>query len=1624
MKVAAPYPSQKSRPASRDLDRYTLIEKLGEGGMGVVWRARDKKTGSDVAIKVMKNNSDAESHELFIREWKTLSDLSHPNIVDVRDTDVFHEDNEQKPFFVMPLLRGFTLANLIRRSSERLTCGRVVEIFVQVCRGLQAAHQRGLIHRDLKPSNIFVMDDDTVKIIDFGVVHLAGAHSVAGQKGTYEYMSPEQIQLGELTPATDIFSVGVSLYEALTGRKPFTGRSLDETLHAVLKLIPPPVSEINPAIPHTISQVVHKCVAKQPINRFSSAKELGENLAKAYRNETIFDVNRISDRLERIRSAVKSDDLAFASELLLELQSEGHIHPEIARLGMQIESIQKQKRIEHLLSGARTRIEQGEIPLGLEKLRELLELAPENSEALALKTLAENQRSEAQAGKWMELAHTHLGNCDFAAARHAAEEALNSRPTDTRAIQLLRRIESVEVEAKRVREQKEQLYLSALRHYQEGEIESAFSRLGRLFSVVRSRPEGSMPERDAIYESFYKEVCSEHDLIHARIEEAQRHLQDENFSQALAICSERLAKYPNNATFQTLKIQIEDAERQKISADLASASKSADAEPDLDRRANIWREACDRHPNDPQFAQQLSVTSERRDLVNSIVAKAHQFGEKGMYNEELAQWEMLRNIHPRYPGLIFELEQCKRRRDLQARNEEKAQMVEEIVRLMEAQEFSRALEKAAAALQEFPKDSELAGLEKLSQEGLERSLECTRLFAAAQAEAASNHRYTAVELLNQALMLEPRNSSVQEVLINLLIEQARSELDQDLSAAEALYRQARALNPAHRTVRSFDLEISTATRQRFVGEYLTEARGLVAVGKPETAWERVHEALATYPQEARLQQYRDFLIKNHPELELRAKQAEAQKRPADEGLSEEGRLKGELEQPSEASVITSAEMGQEELGSLLRGPTSTLNPGSSQPAAERLDHGSETVLFNCSSPSQPEPLVDRIQRLADVQRRRVQSMYQSLRSNSLFVRGAAGAVLTLTAAGAGIALYLHQHGRTSTTGIHANLVHVTTNPRDSVLTTAGVAQHGHDFIVDENRDKVIEVSHPGYLSRLIHLRASDKVVNVALDALPVKVSVITADEHGEVSLDGSAAGTLVNGAIDGLEVAADGKEHTIEIIESGGRLTSVGFQANPGQAPTVLLPAKGKTRRDMFIIAGMGQTATIYGGEDLKSAKLGGSPFAFTRSGANVNLANGTPTAISYAVGNRSGTLTLEGSDSPSLTVRSIELTSELWITANVVAATLTANGKPVSRSGRGWRITSPGTYDLVLSAENFKPQSWTATLKAGQSIRDARRLDLIPGPVAVLSGLTISGGTPGAVVDVDGNPTAVLEADGSAHLTANLSAGHHQIRIHKEGFCSTRELGVDAAPPADVHVEAGTLDPCARLTLQPGSIPATVRAARIGDPNARWVELSPRKATSLPAGNYRLAVESEHNGSYGTEIRLEAGSNADFTPQFAPLQECKLEHAANGSFDGNGAKPHNGAAFTYLSAGCLNVNLTITRPKPGFTGKRKVDWVIETSESAGRIAWEMDGERISRKGVIGDQAFDRRSAILPPGMHGDGNPYVIRIRVEGSRVVISDGEGAVLDDYTPQNSILQHLSGARLGVKSSAGFTFAGGGM
>jgi len=854
--------------------RYEVKAVLGEGGMGVVYRAYDPPPmNRDVALKTLLEFPDQMSLQLFYKECEVLKSMCHPNIVEIFDIGEFEDGGHRKPFFVMPLLRGQTLDQLIRNASHRLTVERVVEIMAQACRGLQAAHEHGLVHRDLKPSNLWVMEDDSVKIIDFGVAHTMDSHTRTSgfQKGTLLYMAPEQIQFKPVSPQSDIFSLAVVCYEAHSRRQPFRGTSEEAVVDSILKHIPPPASEINPAVNQAISRVVHKAMAKQPWNRFDTAREFGETLQKALRNQAIelFDPARIKPRITRAAKALESGDYQFADEIVGELEAEGNLDPELTLLRTQIDQVVRQKTIAQLMESARARYEEDEDPLALQKIQDVLQLDPNNVAALGLKSKIENRRSERQVEKWLRLARQHVDNHSYDHARDALKNVTQLKANEPRALRLLSDMESEEKEYLRKRQRKAQVYQSALNAWKNGEVSQALSEMGVVLELDRQAPDTSSPETSSLYQNFYNKVRSEHDAINASYAEASKALADRDYAKALKLCQDFLAKYPSQALFQALKFDVEEQQRQQLSAFIAEVNRRLEAEHDLEAKVNLLREAVATYPGEAHFERSLRLMSDKRDLVNSILARARSHEQQGRINEALNDLETMRTIYSPYPGLQFEVERLQKRREQQAREEAKAGWIEQIDRQMEMGNYARALELLHNAQEEFPNDADLTELERLAQQSCERSTQAERLLARGQECCEQGKLAEGIETLCQARELDHLNPSIIAALRDALIEQARSTLEKDWRMAEGLAGQALELDPQHALAKSIRAQALDRKRDEAVAEHAAKARRLQAAGDLQAAAAEVEQGLKDYPSEARLTVIRNTLSRELDQAQQR-----------------------------------------------------------------------------------------------------------------------------------------------------------------------------------------------------------------------------------------------------------------------------------------------------------------------------------------------------------------------------------------------------------------------------------------------------------------------------------------------------------------------------------------------------------------------------------------------------------------------------------------------------------------------------------------------------------------------------------------------------------------------------------
>jgi len=268
------------------ISHYTILEKLGEGGMGVVYKAKDTKLDRHVALKLLSPNVRAENmaNKRFIQEAKSTSALDHPNVCTIYEIG---ETEDGKLYISMAYYDGKTLEAHLKESS--ISYEEALDFAIQMTKGLSCAHRYNIIHRDIKPGNIMITDQGMVKIVDFGLAKLSGQSKLTqtgSTLGTAGYMSPEQISSSAIDHRSDIFSLGIVLYEMFAGVHPFKGVYSHAQLYSIMNEDPEPITKVNPDLPVELEWILTKALEKNPDNRFQDMAEL-QNFLEALKDDTL-----------------------------------------------------------------------------------------------------------------------------------------------------------------------------------------------------------------------------------------------------------------------------------------------------------------------------------------------------------------------------------------------------------------------------------------------------------------------------------------------------------------------------------------------------------------------------------------------------------------------------------------------------------------------------------------------------------------------------------------------------------------------------------------------------------------------------------------------------------------------------------------------------------------------------------------------------------------------------------------------------------------------------------------------------------------------------------------------------------------------------------------------------------------------------------------------------------------------------------------------------------------------------------------------------------------------------------------------------------------------------------------
>jgi serine/threonine-protein kinase len=1440
--------------------RFQIKEILGQGGMGVVYKAFDSVLRRDVAIKTLLDVSDPEALQLFHREYEVLAHINHPNIVEIIDIGEFVVEGAQRPYFIMPLLPGFSLGQLIKTASQRLTVQRAVDIISQTCRGLHAAHEKGLVHRDIKPSNIIVMDDDSVKIIDFGMAHVADSRSRTGLKGTLLYMAPEQVEMKPPSPLSDIFSLGVVAFETLTRRRPFEGATDRDIAQAIVHCIPPPASDLNPMVSPSVARVIHKAMAKQPYHRFQTARDFGDTLQRALRNEPIeiFDPAKIRPRLERATKAFEQADFQFAAEILGELEAEGHIDHDMTVLRLKVDQAMRQKRIQQLLESARTRLEGQEYPLALHKVQEALELDATHAGALGLKREIEEKRSAGKIEDWLNLARQHLANHAYGHAREALKNALQLKPTDSRVGQFLNEVDWKEQEYQRLHVEKQQLYQAAVEAWSRGEVSAALSKLQHLLELDQRAPDTSAPERAASYQSLYNQVRSEHDGMNSAYAEARNLLAQAEFSAALALCDQYLAKYPGNALFQALKFDIEEKQRQELSARIAEIDRRVEAEPNLDKRVDILKEALELNPREPHFERALRFTREKRDLVNSIVAKARLHEERGQFTDALAQWEILRTIYNLYPGLSFEIDRLGKRREQQERAEAKARWVKQIDQNMAVGDYERALALLRQAGEEFPHDVELDELEKLVQQGKERGGEALRLLAEGQEMLAAGRFKEGFEALRAAHRQDERNSAVRGALLDALVKRARTLVETDWRAAEPLLQEALDFDPGHTLAKSLRTLAQDRKKEEFIQLCVAQARRAQARGDIAAALTQVQEGMTSYATDPRLSQLYATLSQAAtsagPGIPLGPPSSRASI-----PRSEPASLGGQPAANPQQAATASPESGTDLLSLVMAGVGAGSSAGGAVPQAPTV---------KMPPPAPPAPVVPPIQPVppAAVPPPQVSGRPPAAVPPPQVSGRPPAPVPPPEVWGRPPApvpppeVSAHPPAGKKIPWLVAGAV---------VLVVVALAALLVPRVLKKQRASEEAAANPA--------PAPPPVLPPQLAGLRLYTDL----EKAKVTLDGNEVGALEGGQFS-LDNLADG-QHALEIGD-GSSQAKISVASMHDSMPVLQGPLEAKNLKVIVVTNGtqQGQVVLSYGpvpasmdGKEMGTA--GSTPLELP------NLSPGTHDLV-LGTGKDERKVSFQVAATPALTLflSADRNVGNLLVIAGEEGATVLLNGRKYPRTTRHGQLVianlAPKRYTVTVVKDGFQtvPEQEVDVLK-GQ----VEKLVFALQPVPTVASLVIAGATPLAQVLLDGKSLGTVQEDGS-FSASNIQPGQHTIELKKDTFkpkelrrqfiaggtvrLNADEVALESAAPAN---PSPTLPP-PKLIVQtvPGAqVSLDGRAIGQAASNGR-LEIS-----QAPAGDHSVEVVAKPYENFKEKVTLSPGQVLTITPILTASMPVEHKH-------------------------------------------------------------------------------------------------------------------------------------------------------
>jgi hypothetical protein len=520
-----------SRPVKipQHLGRYEVVDLIGQGGMGALYRARDPRIGRYVAIKLLRRSFDTpELRDRFSREARAAGSLSHPNIVTIYDVG----EDDGLPFIAMEYVRGETFADLVCLRPP-LSLARKLQLTEEVCAGLAHAHEAGIVHRDIKPANLIVGPEGTVKILDFGIAKLSTSGStVPGAiMGTLNYMSPEQVKGLAVDARADIFSVGAVLYELLTHQQAFPGQVPDEVLRSIVNGVPTPITEYCPDIDPRLVRLVDRALQKDPDRRFQDIGTVQKELA-AIRLSPLAAEPRLPAQARTVSSDRQAAVIAPPAT-----PAPASVPPTPADRNL---TALRAQHIEEYLIAAERAFDAGDYDAAIESCKHVLMLDASQERAIAQIDRTHAAMDERQTRAHVAEAREQLTRGATTAAWRSLESASLLSPDDPEIASA--RSEVLAEEGRREEERRVRAAVDdARRRFARGEHQAALQSLEALQPASNSLVAGTLEELRLAFREVEEQRRVEQERLERRrrvtalLDDARAALKDQRFDEALRV---------------------------------------------------------------------------------------------------------------------------------------------------------------------------------------------------------------------------------------------------------------------------------------------------------------------------------------------------------------------------------------------------------------------------------------------------------------------------------------------------------------------------------------------------------------------------------------------------------------------------------------------------------------------------------------------------------------------------------------------------------------------------------------------------------------------------------------------------------------------------------------------------------------------------------------------------------------------------------------------------------------------------------------------------------------------------------------------------------------------------------